>query len=69
LLTTLYASPFNLILNDSIYSKIIATNYYGNSPYSTEGNGGITVFVPNAPINLANDPAVTSDTIIRFNWT
>jgi hypothetical protein len=25
--------------------------------------------VPDAPISLANDPTVTTDTVIRFTWT
>ena len=69
LLTTLIVAPFSLELNESIYAKIVASNFYGDSSYSTSGNGALTKLVPDAPINLANDETVTTDLTIRFTWS
>ena len=44
--------PYSLVLNESIYAKIIATNFYGDSPFSDPGNGGLIKLVPDAPVNL-----------------
>ena len=56
-------------MNEGIYAKIIAYNVYGDSPFSEQGNDGLVKLVPDAPINLANDPTVTTDLRIRFTWT
>jgi hypothetical protein len=32
------------------------------------GSGAVIQVVPDAPINLANDPTVTSDTVIKIMW-
>ena len=58
-----------MVLGESVYVEIISTNYYGDSIYSTAGNGAVIQLVPDAPINLINDPNITTDTIIGFNWT
>jgi hypothetical protein len=68
-LTTLIVAPFSLELNESIYAKIVASNFYGDSSYSTAGNGALTKLVPDAPINLANDETITTDLTIRFTWS
>jgi hypothetical protein len=49
--------------------KIIATNYYGDSIYSDAGAGAIIWVVPDAPINIFNDAAVTDATQIKFTFT
>lgn len=66
-LSTLRASPYNLISNETVIAKVVATNIYGDSP-ATNGSGAIIYSYPDAPINLANDPAVTSDTAIKIMW-
>jgi hypothetical protein len=48
----LIVPPYSLVLNESIHAKIIATNYYGDSPISDSGNGGLIKLVPDAPVNL-----------------
>ena len=58
-LSVLTASPFNLNLGDSINAYIIATNNYGNSQVSSTGNGAKIVLVPDAPLTLNDNPAVT----------
>ena len=47
----------------------MATNAYGDSAISDVGNGAIMVLVPDAPINLQDDPLTTSDSVIRFIWS
>lgn len=61
-LSVLYAAPYNLALGDHIYAIIVAVNTYGNSIQSTPGDGAAVVLVPDAPTNLANNPAMTSAT-------
>jgi hypothetical protein len=39
----LAASPFNLLQGTSIFVKVIASNYFGDSTASEAGNGGIMV--------------------------
>jgi hypothetical protein len=56
-------------LDEEIYAKIVATNVYGDSDYSVPGNGATMQLIPDAPINLANDPTVTDASTIRFTWT
>jgi len=68
-LSVLQASPFSLILNDSILVKVIAINAYGKSDLSSAGNGAKMLLVPDAPVNLLNDAAITSNSVIRFTWS
>lgn len=42
---------------------------YGDSVMSDPGNNAVIQLVPDAPINLFNDPAVTDDIVIKFTWT
>ena len=62
-------SPFSLIKDESVFAEIISVNVYGSSVYSTAGNGAVIQLVPDAPLNLTNDPTTTSDTLIRFTWS
>lgn len=41
LLETLKASPYNLVKDEEVYVKVIAENYYGDSPFSSATNGAI----------------------------
>lgn len=59
-LSKMSVAPFNLILGDSIFAKIVAINAYGSSLESIPGNGAPVVFAPDAPMNLANNPALTN---------
>lgn len=68
-LEVLYVEPYNLVLRESVQVKIISTNYYGDSIYSDAGSGAIIWVVPDAPINIFNDPVVTDAFHIRFTWT
>jgi hypothetical protein len=57
---TLTTTPFNLPWGASIYAKVSATNVIGTSTPSVAGNGAVMLTSPDAPINLANVPAITS---------
>jgi hypothetical protein len=59
-LDTLTASPYNLVLGDSVYAEVSATNAYGQGPISMDGNGATIVLVPSAPVSLTNDGSITS---------
>lgn len=67
-MSTLRASPYNLISNETVIVRVIATNAYGDS-LATNATGAVIYSYPDAPINLANDAAVTSDTAIKIMWT
>lgn len=56
-------------LNKEIWVKVVAENFYGDSPYSDPGNNGLIKLIPDAPINIYNDPTVTDATKIRIIWT
>ena len=55
-LTTLIEEPYSLTLLNSVYAKIVATNYYGDSEESLSGNGALIFLVPDAPVNLQKNP-------------
>jgi hypothetical protein len=64
----LIVEPYSLVLNEEVWAKVIAENFYGDSPYSEPGNDGLTKLIPDAPVNLLNDPTQTSADSIRFTW-
>jgi hypothetical protein len=68
-LATLLASPYNLVYNDSIYAQLLASNLFGDSTVSNSGNGALVVVVPDAPITLTKNTALSSESVINFSWT
>jgi hypothetical protein len=50
----LRAAPYNLAWGSSIHAIYSATNYYGTSVDSADGNGAIILTVPDQPVNLVN---------------
>ena len=56
------------MLDEEIYAKIVASNFYGDSDFSQPGNGATIQLVPDAPVNLANVPEVTDATTIKFTF-
>lgn len=68
-LTTLYAAPFNLIGGDDVYAKVVASNLYGPSVESDPGHGAQIVLVPDAPLQLRDEPTITSETQVGLIWT
>ena len=67
-LDTLNVAPYSLILNEEIWAKVTATNFYGDSLVSEAGNGALMKLIPDAPVNLANDATTTDASQIRFTW-
>jgi hypothetical protein len=57
------------VLGNTIYAKVIAVNPYGDSASSPVGEGALIVLVPDAPVDLRNDPSITSAQVIGFDWT
>jgi hypothetical protein len=57
---TFTGTPFGLAWGSSISAQVIATNIKGSSPVSPSGNGAIILKVPDAPVSLANNAAITS---------
>lgn len=67
-LDSLTADPFLLEFGDSVFAKVVAINYYGESVESDFGNGAVIQLVPDAPINLQDNVAVTTAYVIGFTW-
>lgn len=65
----LIVEPYNLVLNEEIRAIIVATNFYGDSFDSESGNQGLVKLIPDAPVDLTNDPVVTDAFKIRFTWS
>jgi hypothetical protein len=60
-ISKLTATPFNLVQGNHVDVKVISYNTYGDSVTASPlGNGATIVLVPDAPLNLANVPAVTN---------
>jgi hypothetical protein len=58
----LTTSPFSLVLGDHVDVYVVAINSYGSSAFSAVGDGAFIELVPDAPLSLANLPAITSAT-------
>jgi hypothetical protein len=65
----LTTSPYSLNTGDGVYVKISATNAKGTSATSSEGNGGLIIEAPDAPINLAEDVSERTSTNLGFTWS
>jgi hypothetical protein len=61
-------NPYNLEWGSSIYARLTATNIKGDSLESIEGNGAVIIRIPDAPINLANIPSITTGSQIGLSW-
>lgn len=62
------ASPFLLQLGDSIYATVTATNVYGESSASSEGNGATLLTVPDRPVGLSTNIATNTKSVITVTW-
>jgi hypothetical protein len=59
--STIIASPYNYNGGESVNAKVVAVNVYGESEQSTEGNGAVYYRIPDAPINLAEDTSIRTN--------
>jgi len=67
--TLLRATPFSLEWGSSVYAKVVATNSYGASLVSSEGNGAVITTAPDAPISLAEDVSLKTKSSISLTWS
>lgn len=67
-ISTLIVAPFNLLWGVDVYATVTAVNVYGSSLVSPAGNGAKILREPDAPVNLANDPSITSGSQIGLTW-
>lgn len=66
--TVFRSTPFDLPWGSSIWAKVIATNLYGDSAQSEEGNGALISTTPDAPINLAEDYILRTKSTLGITW-
>jgi hypothetical protein len=55
--TVLRGTPYDLEWGSSIFAKVIATNIYGDSLESEQGNGAIITTTPDQPTDLIENYA------------
>lgn len=67
-LTTLLAIPYNVDGGDSVYAKVSAVNFYGESALSVEGNGAYYTREPDSPIQVLEDVTGKTSTTINLVW-
>lgn len=67
-IASLTAAPYSLSFGNSIFAKVVAINYYGESDESDAGNGAIILLVPTPPVGLADNTAITTAYVIGFTW-
>lgn len=67
-LSVLTAAPYSLVFGDSVFAKVVAYNYYGESAESDSANGAVILLVPDSPILLTENSAVTTAYVIGFSW-
>jgi hypothetical protein len=56
------------VYGSGIYAAIVATNSFGSSVMSLDGNGGMLITLPDAPIHLAESIALRDATSISLTW-
>ena len=66
--STLLAAPYNLPYGSSIYAKVTATNDYGTSARSEEGNGAVILTVP-TKVTVSNSLFETNASQVTIKWT
>lgn len=68
-ITSLIVAPYSLVISDGVYAKISATNEKGTSAYSSQGNGGMIISAPDAPINLAENISDRTTSTLGITWS
>lgn len=64
----LLLSPYSLVLGDSIFINVVATNVKGDSLISEDGNGATIIQPPDSPVNLAEDVLLRSASTLGLTW-
>lgn len=65
---TFTQAPYSHTWGTNIRAKVIAINLKGESFESDVGSGGIILRIPDKPINVQDDPAVTNSVQIGLTW-
>ena len=64
----LTTAPYSLAWGSPVFAIVSAQNVKGTSEYSTEGGAAVILTNPDAPLNLADNPAQTSGSVIALVW-
>jgi hypothetical protein len=67
--TVFRSTPYDLPWGSSIYAKVIATNIYGDSLESLEGNGAVITTTPDAPIDLFENYIERTKSTLGLIWS
>ena len=67
-ISTLRSAPFSHAWGAQIVARLSATNVYGTSEYSPEGQGAVILTTPDVPLNLEEVAASKSATQISVRW-
>lgn len=62
-------SDYGLDWGDSVFATVIATNIYGSSLESSEGNGALIITSPGSPTDLLEDEAQRTKSVLALTWT
>jgi hypothetical protein len=57
-----------LLWSSSVWAEVYATNIYGHSETSTEGNGAVIIFYPDSPVSLTEDFSDRTISTVGFTW-
>ena len=66
--TKLRAEPFNLDWGTSVFAKVTASNSYGDSLTSLEGNGAVITTTPDVPTNIAEVYEQRTKSTLGLSW-
>ena len=66
--SALRAAPHSLDWGDSVFAKVIATNNYGNSVESLEGNGAVITTAPGVPTDLSEVYEQRTKSTLGLSW-
>lgn len=67
-ISTLKAASFELTWGASVFAKVVAINFYGESVVSDAGNGAIILTYPDFPVNLAEKYELRAATTLAITW-
>lgn len=65
---SLNSFPFNIAYGDFVFTKVIALNYYGESPSSDVSAGTKIITKPDPPRNFKENSAKRTKNALEFSW-
>jgi len=66
---TLREAPYSLAWGDSVFAKVLAINFYGESALSESANGAEIVTTPSAPIGLEEVYDHRTKSTLGITWS